>query len=147
MSTSIWKRPLSVDILTRAHVDTAVANLGIEFLEVGDNFLRARMPVDKRTRQPMGILHGGASLVLAECLGSVGAAFSSPPGYRSVGVEINANHIRSVSEGNWVTGIARPFHAGRTTQVWGIELANDKGQLTCVSRITIAILPPAEAKS
>jgi uncharacterized protein (TIGR00369 family) len=101
----------------------------------------ARAPVDARTRQPMGILHGGISVLLAESLGSCGAAFSSPPDYRAVGLEINANHLRSVKEG-WVVGVGRPFHVGRTTQVWHIELSNDKGQLTCVSRITIALLAP-----
>ena len=136
---AIWKRPISVELLTSIHVDTTVAHLGIEFLEVGDDFIRARAPVDVRTRQPLGILHGGISVLLAESLGSCGAAFSSPPGQRAVGLEINANHLRSVKEG-WVTGVGRPFHAGRTTQVWHIELSNDKGQLTCVSRITIALL-------
>jgi uncharacterized protein (TIGR00369 family) len=138
---AIWKRPVSVEWLTEIHVDTAVAHLGIEFLEVGDDFIRARAPVDARTKQPMGILHGGVSVLLAEMLGSCGAACASPPGHRSVGVEVNANHIRSVSEG-WVTGIGRPLHVGRSTQVWQIEMTNDKGQLTCVSRITMAILPP-----
>jgi uncharacterized protein (TIGR00369 family) len=139
--TSIWKRPISVELLNAIHVDTTVAHLGIEFLEVGDDFIRARAPVDARTRQPMGILHGGISVLLAESLGSCGAAFSSPPDYRAVGLEINANHLRSVKEG-WVVGVGRPFHVGRTTQVWHIELSNDKGQLTCVSRITIAVLAP-----
>jgi 1,4-dihydroxy-2-naphthoyl-CoA hydrolase len=138
---AIWKRPVSVEWLTEIHVNTAVAHLGIEFLEIGDDFIRARAPVDARTKQPMGILHGGVSVLLAEMLGSCGAACASPPGHRSVGVEINANHIRSVSEG-WVTGIGRPLHVGRSTQVWQIEMTNDKGQLTCVSRITMAILPP-----
>ncbi|MGY4831002.1 hotdog fold thioesterase [Sphaerotilaceae bacterium SBD11-9] len=140
---AIWKQPASVDTLTAIHVNTAVAHLGIEFLEVGDDFIRARVPVDKRTHQPMGILHGGISVVLAETLGSCGAAFASPPGHRAVGLDINANHLRSVSEG-WVTGVARPFHIGRTTHVWQIELTNERGQLTCVSRITMAILSPSE---
>jgi 1,4-dihydroxy-2-naphthoyl-CoA hydrolase len=138
---AIWQRPVSVQWLTDIHVNTAVAHLGIEFLEIGDDFIRARAPVDARTKQPMGILHGGVSVLLAEMLGSCGAACASPPGHRSVGVEINANHIRSVSEG-WVTGIGRPLHVGRSTHVWQIEMTNDKGQLTCVSRITMAILPP-----
>ena len=138
---AIWKRPVSVEWLTDIHVNTAVAHLGIEFLEIGDDFIRARAPVDARTKQPMGILHGGVSVLLAEMLGSCGAACASPPGHRSVGVEVNANHIRSVSEG-WVTGIGRPLHVGRSTQVWQIEMTNDQGQLTCVSRITMAILPP-----
>lgn len=137
--TAIWQRPISVELLTSIHVDTTVAHLGIQFLEVGDDFIRARAPVDARTRQPMGILHGGISVLLAESLGSCGAAFSSPPGQRAVGLEINANHLRSVSEG-WVVGVGRPFHRGRTTQVWHIELSNPKGQLTCISRITIAML-------
>jgi 1,4-dihydroxy-2-naphthoyl-CoA hydrolase len=136
---SIWKRPISVELLNSVHVDTTVSHLGIEFLEVGDDFIRARAPVDARTKQPMGILHGGISVLLAESLGSCGAAFSSPPGVRTVGLEINANHVRAVKEG-WVVGVGRPFHMGRTTQVWHIELSNDRGQLTCVSRITLALL-------
>ena len=138
---AIWKQPVSVDSLTELHVNTTVAHLGIEFLEVGDDFIRARAPVDARTRQPVGILHGGVSVLLAETLGSCGAAFSSPDGHRAVGLDINANHIRSVSDG-WVTGIARPIHVGRTTHVWQIEMTNGAGQLTCVSRITMAILTP-----
>ena len=139
--TAIWKQPVSVDSLTELHVNTTVAHLGIEFLEVGDDFIRARAPVDARTRQPVGILHGGVSVLLAETLGSCGAAFSSPDGHRTVGLDINANHIRSVSDG-WVTGIARPIHVGRTTHVWQIEMTNGAGQLTCVSRITMVILTP-----
>ena len=138
---AIWKQPVSVQSLTEIHLNTTVAHLGIEFLEVGDDFIRARAPVDARTRQPVGILHGGVSVLLAETLGSCGAAFSSPAGHRAVGLDINANHIRSVSDG-WVTGIARPIHVGRTTHVWQIELTNEAGQLTCVSRITMAILAP-----
>ena len=137
---AIWKRPLSVEILTKVHVNTTVAHLGIEFLEVGDDFLRARAPVDSRTRQPMGILHGGVSVLLAEALGSCGAAWAAPEGHRAVGLEINANHLRSASEG-WVTGTARPIHVGRSTHVWQIELVDDQGRPTCISRITIAILP------
>jgi 1,4-dihydroxy-2-naphthoyl-CoA hydrolase len=140
--TSLWKRPLSVAALTALHVDTAVAYLGIEFLEVGEDFIRARIPVDTRTRQPMGILHGGVSVVLAETLGSCGAVYASPPGCQAVGLDINANHLRKASDG-WVTGIARPVHIGRSTQVWHIDLTNDRGQLTCVSRLTMAILAPA----
>ena len=140
--SAIWKQPASVDMLTAIHVDMVVALLGIEFLEVGDDFIRARVPVDSRTRQPVGILHGGVSVVLAETLGSCGAVLASPAGHRAVGLDINANHLRSVSEG-WVTGIARPVHIGRTTHVWQIDLSNEKGQLTCVSRITMAILAPA----
>ncbi|CAN5909745.1 hotdog fold thioesterase [soil metagenome] len=142
--SSIWKQPISVEHLTAIHVDTAVANLGIEFLEVGDDFIRARVPVDSRTRQPYGILHGGVSVVLAETLGSCGAACASPSGHRAVGLDINANHLRSASDG-WVIGTARPIHIGRTTHVWQIDMSNEKGQLTCVSRITMAVLAPAAA--
>jgi uncharacterized protein (TIGR00369 family) len=141
--SAIWKRPISVELLNSIHVGTTVAHLGIEFIEVGDDFIRARAPVDARTRQPMGILHGGVSVLLAESLGSCGAAFSSPEGQRAVGLEINANHLRSVKDG-WVVGIGRPLHIGRTTHVWQIDLSNEQGQRTCVSRITMALLPPEQ---
>ena len=137
----IWNKVISLEELNAIHVDTAVAHLGIEFLEMGDDFIRARVPVDHRTRQPFGLLHGGVSVVLAETLGSCGAAFSNPDGYRAVGLDINANHIRSATSG-WVTGVARPVHLGRSTQVWQIEMHNDAGELICVSRITMAILAP-----
>ncbi len=137
----IWKKPISIEELTAIHKDTAVDRLGIEFLEVGDDFIRARVPVDTRTRQPYGLLHGGVSVVLAETLGSCGAAFSAPEGHRAVGLDINANHLRGAISG-WVTGITRPVHIGRTTQVWQIDLTNDVGELTCVSRITMAVLQP-----
>jgi 1,4-dihydroxy-2-naphthoyl-CoA hydrolase len=142
---AIWKQHshANVQALTAIHVNTVVSLLGIEFLEVGEDFIRARAPVDARTKQPVGILHGGVSVLLAETLGSCGAAFASPAGSRAVGLDINANHLRSVSEG-WVTGIARPVHVGRTTHVWQIDISNEKGQLTCVSRITMSILPPVE---
>jgi uncharacterized protein (TIGR00369 family) len=138
---AIWTKPISVAILTEAHHDTAVHRLGIEFLEVGDDFIRARVPVNEHTRQPYGLLHGGVSVLLAETLGSCGAACSNPEGYRTVGLDINANHIKGVRSG-WVTGTARPVHLGRTTQVWQIDLHDDAGELTCVSRITMAILAP-----
>lgn len=137
--TTIWKKPVSVEALTASHRGTAPEHLGIEFLEVGDDFIRARVPVDGRTRQPFGLLHGGVSVVLAETLGSCGAMYSCPPGQRVVGLDINANHIRAATSG-WVTGITRPVHIGRSTQVWGIELHDEAGRLTCVSRITMAVL-------
>ena len=137
----IWRTPVSVELLTTNHIDTAVARLGIEFLEVGDDFIRARVPVDSRTRQPHGILHGGVSVVLAETLGSCGAAYAAEPGHRVVGLDINANHLRGADSG-WVTGLARPVHIGRSTQVWAIEMVDDQGRPTCVSRITMAVLAP-----
>jgi 1,4-dihydroxy-2-naphthoyl-CoA hydrolase len=137
----IWQQDISVETLTRISLDTASSHLGIEFLEVGDDFIRARVPVDARTRQPYGILHGGVSVVLAETLGSCGAAYAAPAGHQAVGLDINANHLRSAPSG-WVTGTARPVHIGRSTQVWQIELCNEQGQMTCISRITMAILAP-----
>jgi 1,4-dihydroxy-2-naphthoyl-CoA hydrolase len=137
----IWTRPISVEALTASHKDTAPEHLGVEFLEVGDDFITARVPVDHRTRQPYGLLHGGVSVVLAETLGSCGAIYCTPPGHRVVGLDINANHIRAATSG-WVTGKTTPVHVGRSTQVWAIELRNEAGELTCVSRITMAVLGP-----
>ena len=135
----VFRRPTSIADLTERHVGTTVEHLGIEFLEVGDGRLVARMPVDARTKQPAGILHGGASVVLAETLGSCAASLCLPPGQRAVGLDINANHLRAVTAG-WVTGECRPVHVGRSTHVWQIELRDDAGRLTCVSRLTMAIL-------
>jgi uncharacterized protein (TIGR00369 family) len=137
----IWKQAISVELLTASSANTAVTHLGIEFLEVGDDFIRARVPVDHRTVQPYGLLHGGVSVVLAETLGSCGAAYAAPAGHRAVGLDINANHLKGVTSG-WVSGITRPVHIGRSTQVWQIELTNEAGELTCVSRITMAVLAP-----
>ena len=114
--------------------------LGIEITEVGEDFLKATMPIDQRTRQPYGLLHGGASVVLAETLGSVGAAFVVDRSkYDCVGLEINANHLRGVRDG-FVTGTARPVHIGKTTQVWDIRIHDNRDKIVCISRITIAIL-------
>ena len=114
--------------------------LGIEITEVGEDFLKATMPIDQRTRQPYGLLHGGASVVLAETLGSVGATFVVDRNkYDCVGLEINANHLRGVREGI-VTGIARPVHIGKTTQVWDIRIHDNRDKIVCISRITIAVL-------
>ena len=137
----IWQKPISVELLTQGTANTADTHLGIEFIEVGDDYIVGRVPVDARTRQPYGLLHGGVSVVLAETLGSCGAAFSCPPDHRAVGLDINANHLRGATSG-WVTGITRPIHIGRTTQVWQIDMHNDAGELTCVSRITMAVLAP-----
>ena len=137
----IWKQPIDLHSLNHPATPNAVTPLGIEFTEIGEDFLRARVPVDERTKQPFGLLHGGVSVVLAETLGSVGAFYASPEGCRAVGLDINANHLRSATEG-WVTGTARPVHIGRTTHVWQIDMANEAGDLTCVSRLTMAILAP-----
>lgn len=115
--------------------------LGIEFTDVGENYLCARMPVTEKTIQPMGILHGGASVVLAETLGSVAANFTvDREKYYCVGLEINANHIRSVKKGEWVYGKATALHIGKSTHVWEIRLHNEEGKTTCISRLTMAVL-------
>jgi uncharacterized protein (TIGR00369 family) len=137
----IWQKPISIEILTQASLHTASSHLGIEFVEVGDDFIVGRVPVDARTHQPFGLLHGGVSVVLAETLGSCGAAYSSPVGHQEVGLDINANHLRGVKSG-WVIGTARPIHRGRTTQVWQIDLRNEAGEMVCTSRLTVAILAP-----
>ncbi|MBV6418422.1 MAG: 1,4-dihydroxy-2-naphthoyl-CoA hydrolase [Steroidobacteraceae bacterium] len=119
---------------------TLVGHLDIHFTEVGDDYLCATMPVDTRTRQPYGVLHGGASVAFAETMGSTGAACCIDNGrYQCFGQEINANHLRPVSSG-LVTGTARPYHIGARSQVWGIEIRDDKDHLVCVSRITLAIV-------
>ena len=135
----IWKKSMSVEEITAGNKDTAASHLGIEFLEVGDDFIRGRVPVDAQTRQPFGLLHGGVSVTLAETLGSVAAQLCCGEGLLAVGLDINANHLRGVMHG-WVTGTARPVHIGRKTHVWQMDLTNDEGQLTCVSRITMAIV-------
>ena len=138
--SKIWFRDFTLETLTSMGKYTMLDHIGIEFTEIGDDFLRGRMPVDHRTHQPHHILHGGASVVLAETLSSCGAQYCIDwTKYRCVGLEINANHIRSISSG-YVTGTARPYHIGRRTQVWETRLEDDQQKLTCISRITIAVL-------
>jgi 1,4-dihydroxy-2-naphthoyl-CoA hydrolase len=118
-------------------------HIGIEFIEIGPDYLRARMPVDGRTLQPFGILHGGASVALAETLGSTAAALVvDRTKQRVVGQEINANHVRAASEG-YVIGTARPVHLGRRSHVWEIRIADEKDRLVCISRITMYVLDRA----
>lgn len=120
-------------------------HLGIEYIEIGPDYLTARMPVDDRTRQPYGILHGGASVVLAESLGSVAAHIVAGGNKATVGLEVNANHIRAVREG-FVIGTVTPLHIGGRTQVWEIKIRSEDGRLVCVSRLTVAVLdaPPGK---
>lgn len=126
--------------LNTMSVNTMVTHLGIEFTRIGEDFIEARMPVDHRTHQPLGLLHGGASVVLAETLGSVAATCCVDMSKQyCVGLEINANHIKSVREG-FVTGITRPIHVGKKTQVWEIRISNEQNELVCVSRITMAVI-------
>lgn len=135
---SLWKIKTTVEQLRERSKNTLMENLGIEYLELGDDYLKARMPVDHRTLQTEGILHGGASVALAETLGSIAARLCLGSEDKTiVGLEINANHIRPVRSG-WVTGVARPIHVGNTTQIWEIRISNDQDKLVCVSRLTVA---------
>ena len=137
---SIWKSPRTLEALNAASEHTAIRHLGIVFSEIGEDYLRATMPVDERTRQPYGLLHGGASVVLAETLGSVGASMCVDGAkYLCVGQEINANHVRSARSG-LVTGTTRPVHLGGRTQVWAIDIVNETDELLCISRLTIAVV-------
>jgi len=136
---SLFVRKLTPADINRIHEGSAVERLGIEFVEVGPDFLRARMPVDERTRQPLGVLHGGVSVALAETLGSLAGIMCLEEGWTAVGLDINANHLRAVREG-WVTGECRPVHIGRSTQVWQIEIRDDKARLVCTSRMTLAVV-------
>ncbi len=136
---AIWKREINIQIVTKRNEKTMSDHLGIEFLEVGDDYILARMPVDHRTLQPYGIMHGGASCVLAETVGSVAANFCVDDGSYCVGLDINTNHIRSIKDG-FVTGTAKPFHLGRSTQVWGIEIKDEQNKLVSVNRLTMAVL-------
>ena len=137
---SIWKKRLEVQELQRFCANTLVSHLGIEFVEVGADFLRARLPVDSRTVQPVRLLHGGASVALAETLGSMaGSLCVDLDEQHVVGLEINANHVRGV-KGGFVLGTARPLHLGRRTQLWEIRIEDEEENLVCVSRLTLAVL-------
>lgn len=137
---AFFQRP-RLDELNASGDNSLVSHLGIEIIELGDDYLRGTMPVDTRTRQPFGLLHGGASVALAETLGSLaGNLYLDPAQSMAVGLEISANHIRSVTDGI-VTGTARPLHIGRNTQVWDIRIHDPAERLVCVSRLTLAVLP------
>jgi 1,4-dihydroxy-2-naphthoyl-CoA hydrolase len=137
----IWNKPIDVEGANRFGGGSMLETLGIRFLEFGDDFLRASMPVDAHTRQPFGQLHGGASVTLAETLGSFGGWLCLPPGGgNAVGIEINANHLRTVRDGE-VVGTARPLHLGRSTQVWEIRIVDPQDRLVCISRLTLAVVP------
>lgn len=137
---SIWKQDFDLERIDGWSEGTLMRAIGIRITELGDEFLRGTMPVDDRTRQPYGILHGGASVALAETLGSTAAMLCCEEGSAAVGLEINANHLRAVREGI-VTGTARPLHIGRSTQVWGIRIEDEAGHLACISRLTMAVVP------
>lgn len=138
---SIWfNKELSVDHFSQIGNGTMAEYIGIEWTELGDNFLKARMPVDHRTKQPYGLLHGGASCVLAETIGSVASAMViDHKRFQCVGLEINANHVRSTTSG-FVTGVAAPLHLGSSTHVWDIKIYDENDRMICVSRLTVAII-------
>ena len=138
----LWfNKNIRVEDLAQLSKNTMAEHVGIEFTELGDNYLKGRMPVDHRTNQPYGLLHGGASCVLAETIGSIASALIIDQSkFICVGLEINANHIRGIKEG-FVSATARPLHVGATTHVWDIKITDDKEKLICVSRLTVAIIP------
>ncbi|MFS1973271.1 hotdog fold thioesterase [Vibrio splendidus] len=135
---SIWKKPVDLDTFNATSKNTLIEHLNIVYTEVNDNSLAATMPVCHFTHQPLGMLHGGASVVLAETLGSLAANFCVPEGYYCVGLDINANHVRSMREGH-VIGTAEPIHLGVSTQVWQINITDERQRLVCTSRLTIAV--------
>jgi len=137
----IWFGELPIDYANAKAKDCLIGNLGIELVEAGEDFLKARMPVDSRTCNPAGVLHGGASVALAETLGTWAASFCVDPAkHHCVGLEINANHVRPAAAGSSVYGVARPLHLGRSTHVWEIRVTDEGGKLVCVSRFTVAVL-------
>lgn len=136
---SIWKKKTELTRLNAINKKTIIELLGIEYSDIGDNYLQGTMPVDQRTHQPYGLLHGGASVVLAETLGSVAANLAVEDDKICVGLDINANHIRTIKKG-MVTGTATAVHIGYTTQVWQIEICNERKQLICTSRLTVAVI-------
>jgi 1,4-dihydroxy-2-naphthoyl-CoA hydrolase len=140
LNASIWKTARTPEELNRGHEHTMIDHIGIEVLEVGADFLRARMPVDARTHQPYGLLHGGASVALAETVGSLASMLCiDPDKNRCVGLDINANHLRGVRSG-WVYATARPVHIGARTHVWAIDIKDEADKKVCVSRLTMAII-------
>jgi 1,4-dihydroxy-2-naphthoyl-CoA hydrolase len=143
---SIWRRSQSLESLNALGSGTMARPLGIVFTEIGEDFIRGTMPVDDRTRQPLGLLHGGASVALAETLGSTGANLCVDDTHLCLGQEINANHVRSARTGT-VTGTARPLHIGGRSHVWGIDIVDEAGALVCISRLTMAVIPKPRSGS
>lgn len=136
---AIWKRSVDLETLNKMGENSLVAHLGIVFTTIGEDYLEATMPVDARTQQPFGLLHGGASVVLAESMGSIASYLSIEEGKSVVGIEVSASHHRAVSSGE-VHGICRPLHLGGRNQSWQIEIRNARDQLCCTSRLTVAVL-------
>lgn len=138
----IWKHAAATDHLNAVSKNSMVEHLGITFTEIGDDYIEASMPVSQRTSQPFGILHGGASVALSESLGSMAAhlCIEDPSRFAAVGVEVNANHLRSVSGGGMVVGRATPVRIGRRIQVWNIDIRDQDERLVCTSRLTVAVV-------
>ncbi len=136
---AIWKQPLTLAHVNQISKSTLISHLGIEFVEIGEDWIKAVMPVDHRTIQPYGLLHGGASVTLAETLGSFASVLCVDEGKQCVGLEVNANHVRAVREGR-VVGTVRPVHVGRSTHVWEIRIETEAGKLVSVARLTMAVL-------
>ena len=134
---TIWNQSPTLESLNHQLKGNMCEHVGIEITDIGDDYLVGTLPVDKRTVQPVGLLHGGANVVLAETLGSIAANLACGNDQYCVGLEINANHLKSATSGK-VTGTARPVHIGRSTQVWEIRIENEQGSLTCISRLTMA---------
>lgn len=142
----IWQADITLELITAKNRNTMMEHLGIEFVAIGDDYLSARMPIDHRTKQPYGIMHGGASCVLAETVGSTAANFCiNQEKSHCVGLDINTNHIRSVQSG-YVLGTAKPFHLGKSTQVWSIEIVNEENKLVSITRLTMAVLQKQQMK-
>jgi len=137
---AIWQKPADPAAVMVRMADTLPGAFGIRILEFGPDWVRAEMPVDRRHIQPAGILHGGASVVLAETLGSVACWLAAPPEMSCVGLEVNANHIAAVAAGQTVTALCRAVHIGRTTQIWQTEIRRADGKLACISRLTCAVI-------
>ncbi|WP_315309085.1 hotdog fold thioesterase [Pantoea vagans] len=139
MMTAIWKRSIDLPALNALGEHSLVAHLGIVFTAIGDDYLEATMPVDARTQQPFGLLHGGASVVLAESMGSIAGYMAVEEGSSVVGVEVNASHHRAVSAGR-VRGTCRPLHLGKRSQCWQIEIRKSRDQLCCSARLSVAVM-------
>ena len=137
----LWKQEISLERINAMFKNTLCDTIGMRITEVGDDYVRGTLPVDARTHQPYGLLHGGASIALAETLGSLAGMLTLDPAIEAaVGLDINANHVRGVKSGT-VTGTARPLHLGRSTQVWEIRIEDEKQRLVCISRLTLAVVP------
>jgi 1,4-dihydroxy-2-naphthoyl-CoA hydrolase len=136
---SMWKKNFSIEELDYRARNTMVEWLDIKIVEIGDDYIKASMPVDHRTHQPLGLLHGGASVVLAETVGSTAANMMAEPGHYCLGLDINANHLRGARTG-MVFAVARPLHIGRTTQVWDIRISDEDDKPVCISRLTMAVI-------